>query len=169
MLDRVYASIFYIALIVGSSWVAVSVGEALTRQALTRLSLVKSSDPQPSRVDNFLAAQERPSQPMNNKQEPLIPAANAAPLGTLAKAMDDAETAVAEPDAETSAKNTAAPKLEAETVDEATHATDPAVNPIAPKPRVAGWMKRMSKRESSSDRRDETSARIIMRSLRAEM
>jgi hypothetical protein len=168
MLDRVYASVFYIALIVGSSWVAVSVGEALTRQALTRLSLVRSSDPQPSRIDNFLAAQERPSQSMN-RQEPLIPAANAAPLGTLAKAMDEAETAVAEPDAETQVKNTAAPKLEAETVDDASRATDPAVNPIAPKPRVAGWMKRMSKRDASSDRRDETSARIIMRSLRAEM
>ena len=154
MSDRVYASLFYIALIVGSSWVAVSVGEALTRQALTRLSLVEPSDPRPSRVDNYLAARERSSQPVD-KQEPLIPAANAAPIGPLAKAMDDAETAVAEPDAEAS--------------EDTASTIDSAVTPVAPKPRVAGWSKRISKRDVSSALQDESSSHLIMRSLRAEM
>jgi hypothetical protein len=146
MSDRVYASIFYIALIVGSSWVAVTVGEALTREALTRLALIPSADPRPSRVDTFLAARERAVPPQNEK-EPLIPTASSSiPIGTLAKAMDDAEQT--DPSA---------------SADTATSA------PAAAKPRVAGWSRRPSKRDFSATAADQTSGQIIMRTLRTEM
>lgn len=142
MSDRVYASIFYIALIIGSSWITVHVGEALTREALTRLALIPSANPKPSRVDAFLAAQQRGTPPPK-ASEPLIPAASTVPVGTLAKAMDEAEKP--------------APAS----------ADIPFSEPsAAPKPRVAGWSRRLPKRDYSAD---ETSGDIVMRTLRAEM
>jgi hypothetical protein len=143
MSDRAYASIFYIALIVGSSWVAVTVGEALTRQALTGLALIPSPNPQPSRVDTFLAAQQRAAPPQK-ESAPLIPTASSVPIATLAKAMDDAEQPVL-----AGASDTSSPEESG-----------------AAKPRVAGWSRRIPKRDFSAD---ETSGDIVMRTLRAEM
>ncbi|MBS0232472.1 MAG: hypothetical protein JSR99_03190 [Proteobacteria bacterium] len=141
MSDRVYTAIFYIALIMGSSWVTVSVGEALTREALTKLALMPSADPRPSRVDTFLAAQDRATPPQNTK-EPLVPTASSLPVGALAKAMDEAEQSGVPAAAQTPEASDAA------------------------KPRVAGWSRRLPTHASSAD---ETTGHIIMRTLRADM
>ncbi len=153
MSDRVYASIFYIVVIVGGAWTAVTLGEFLAREALTNLALVPGVNSGPSRVDTFLAAQERGATSENAKER-LIPAATSLPAGTLAKAMDEAEQIGDNPAAKES--DTAA-----------TTPTVPA--PLAEKPRVAGWVKRIPKRALSAVLPDETSGRLIMRSLRAEM
>lgn len=152
MSDRVYASVFYIALIVSSSWVAVTVGEGLTRVALTKLSLVEPSGPRPTRVETVLAAQERGAEP-DKMAKPLVPEPSTVPLGALAKAMDDSERSIAQPVSDTADVNSDIP---------------PPAIPAAVKPRVAGWSKRIPKRDVSAVE-SETSARIIMRSLRAEM
>ncbi|MFT3733270.1 MAG: hypothetical protein QM780_17940 [Hyphomicrobium sp.] len=151
MSDRVYVSIFYVVLIIGSSWTAVSLGEMLARDALTNLALLPSSNARPSRVDAYLAANERIPEPKDVRQ-PLVPAAPSVTVGALAKAMDDAEHGQSETtNNEGSATSTAIP----------------AVVPEAEKPRVAGWVKRLPKRAVPEN--EETSGRIIMRSLRAEM
>ena len=157
MSNRFYASAFYLAVIFGSSWIAVTIGEALTRDALTRLALIPSSDSRPSRVATFIAAQERPA-PAGNAEKPLVPAAPALSIGALAKGMDDAERAPVQ-------------VVEASAVEPAAVPNDqPAAEPIeAPKPRVAGWLKRLPKRTISALSPDETSGRIVLRSLRAEM
>jgi hypothetical protein len=141
MSDRVYASVFYVVLIVGSSWAAVTVGEALAREALARLALIPSADQHPSRVEAALAAQEHIASPLSSRKEVLIPAAPSMPVGALAKALDDAEQNTQE-DSE-----------------------EPKAMPLAARPRVAGWVKRFSRRAEPS----ESSGRIIMRTLRAEM
>ncbi|MFA5955222.1 hypothetical protein [Hyphomicrobium sp.] len=151
MSDRVYASIFYIALIVGSSWTAVTVGEAVTREMLTNFALLPPLNARPSRVDTFLALQEQTPVTQTAK-EPLIPTAPTLTIGALAKGMDAAEqTATNQDDAETKAADAASVTVEIK----------------APKPRVAGWVKRLPKRALSVS--EETSSHIIMRTLRAEM
>lgn len=157
MSDRVYASLFYIVLIVGSSWIAVALGEGLTREALTKLALLPSHNSRPSRVEIYMAAQERPDEPKLAKK-PLIPAAPALTVGELAKGMDDAE--------HTSPEQTSAASASVDAP------SPPTAVPEAKKPRVAGWSKRISKRDlAASDHpaHEETSNRIIMRALRAEM
>jgi hypothetical protein len=154
MSDRIYASVFYIALIVGSSWVAVTVGEALTRVALTKLSLVEPSEARPTRVDTVLAAQERRAEP-DKAAKPLVPEPSAVSIGALAKAMDDAEQPAVQAVNEIAEANNEVPPA-------------PAVIPEAVKPRVAGWSRRIPKRDLTAAE-PESSARIIMRSLRAEM
>jgi hypothetical protein len=143
MSDRVYASVFYIVLIVGSSWAAVTVGEALAREALTRLALVPSLDQRPSRVIVGLAAQEaaqlHAAAPQNAK-EALVPAAPSMPVGALAKALDDAEQ----------------------------NGDREKATTIVPRPRVADWAKRLAKPAAPAPP-DESSGHIIMRTLRAEM
>ncbi len=138
MSDRVYASVFYIVLIVGSSWAVVTVSEGLAREALTRMALIPSADQRPSRVNVVLAAQEHPVSPQTSG-EALVPAAPSpsVSVGTLAKALDDAEQS-----------------------NEQVKAVS-----VAARPRVAGWVKRLSKPAAP----DESSGRIVMRSLRAEM
>jgi hypothetical protein len=141
MSDRIYASVFYIVLIVSSSWAVVTVTEALAREALTRMALIPSADQRPSRVNVVLAAQERPVSPQTSGAA-LVPAAPSpsVPVGTLAKALDDAEQS-----------------------NEQTQST-----PTLARPRVAGWVKRLPKAWVPTAR-DESSGRIVMRSLRAEM
>ncbi len=143
MSDRIYASVFYIVLIVGSSWAAITVTEALAREALTRMALLPSADQRPSRVNVVLAAQEHPVSPQTSG-EALVPAAPSpsVPVGTLAKALDAAEQSNEQVGA----------------------------MPVAARSRVAGWAKRLS-RSAASPRgaRDESSGRIVTRSLRAEM
>jgi len=143
MSNRVYAAIFYIALIIGSSWVTVSVGEALTREALTKFALIPSANLRPSRVDTFLAAQDRAMPPQNAKK-PLVPTASSLPVGALAKAMDEAE-------------QSGAPEASA---------TRPPQALGDVKPRVAGWSRQLPKRRFSAD---ESTGHIIMRTLRADM
>jgi hypothetical protein len=144
MSDRVYASVFYIALIVGGSWIVVSVGESLARQALTDLALIPSTDLRPSRVDIALAAQDRAA-PGPKAKEVLTPGAPPMPVGVLAKALDDAEQNSEQAQAAAAAAGASA---------------------IITRPRVAGWVKRLPKRIVG---REESSGRIIMRTLRAEM
>ena len=143
MSDRVYASVFYVVLIVGCSWAVVTVGEALARQALTILALVPSLDQRPSRVNVGLAAQEAAQQhaasPQNAK-EVLDPAAPSMPVGALAKALDDAEQ----------------------------NGEQEQAAAIVLRPRVAGWVKRLPK-PAVPAAPDESSGHIIMRTLRAEM
>jgi hypothetical protein len=143
MSNRVYASAFYVVLVVGCSWAVVTLGEALAREALTRLALVPSLDQRPSRVTVGLAAQEAAKQhaasPQNAK-EVLVPAAPSTPVGALAKALDDAE------------HNSDQEKAAA----------------IVVQPRVAGWAKRIPK-AAAPVAPDESSGHIIMRTLRAEM
>jgi hypothetical protein len=155
MSDRLYASAFYVLVIVGSSWFAVSVGEHLTREVLTRLALLPSPNATkpPSRVDTYLAIQDRAAGP-NEAKAPLIPSAPTLAVGDLAKAMDDAEQETDE-------------HATAEAVD--VKPTAPAAVPDTPKPRVAGWIKRLPKRAYSAAMPEESSGRIVMRSLRAEM
>nr|HML30933.1 hypothetical protein [Hyphomicrobium sp.] len=154
MTDRIYTSIFYVALIVASSWTVITVGEALTREAITHLALLPSSDLRPSRVETYLTAQVHKTAPEAVK-EPIIPAAPPLTVGALAKALDDAEqTNVGEMDAATPAPETPLP----------THSA-----PLVGKPSVAGWIKRVPRRTLSISRHEETSNRIIMRALRAEM
>lgn len=136
MSDRVYASMLYVVLIVGSSWAVVTVTEALAREALTRMALIPAADQRPSRVNVVLAAQEHPVS-QQTSGEVLVPAAPSVPVGALAKALDDAEQ-----------------------TGEQEKATA-----IILRPRVAGWAKRLSKPAAA----DESSGRIIMRALRAEM
>ncbi len=143
MSDRIYASVFYIVLIVGSSWAAVTISEALAREALTRMALMPSADQRPSRVNVVLAAQERAVSPQISG-ESVVPAtpSPSVPVGTLAKALDDAE--------------------------QSTEQVSDAAAPV--RPRVAGWVKRLSRPVSSSAAaRVESSGRIVTRSLRAEM
>lgn len=141
MRDRVYVSTLYLALIVGSSWAVINVGEALTREALTHLALLPAEAP-PSRVDTVLAAQQQPA-PLPNARKPLVPAAPSVPLGTLAKAMDEAEQP-------------------------GSNATDDETGetPEATTPRVAGWSRRLPKRDVTAE---ETTGHIILRTLRAGM
>ncbi len=150
MTDRVYASLFYIAVIAGGAWTAVTIGEALTRQALTQLALIPGANSKPSRVDTVLAARDQQSNSPNSKER-LIPADPSLPAGTLAKAMDEAEQSrsIAE--------------------DTTGEAAPVVAIPEAEKPRVAGWSKRLPKRAVSSVIPEETSGRLIVRSLRAEM
>jgi hypothetical protein len=152
MSDRVYASVFYIALIVGSSWVAVTVGEALTREALIKLSIVEPAEARPTRVETVLAAQGR-APDAAGAVKPLVPEPATLPVGILAKAMDDAER-TSDPAADDAAGQD--------------REVAKAAVPEAVKPRVAGWSKRLSKRDISTAE-PETSARIIMRSLLAQM
>jgi len=152
MTDRLYASLFYITFVVGSSWIAISAGETLARATLTKLALLPSPENKPSRVDTFLAAQERALQSTTTAKEPLIPSAPSESVGALAKGMDEAEHARPDPAVDENAAN------------DAKH--DTAI-PESPKPRVAGWSKRLPKRALSPH--GETSNHIIMRSLRAEM
>lgn len=158
MSDRVYASVFYIALIVGSSWVAVTVGEALTRQALSQLTFLPSPYSRPSRVETYLTAQERPAEPPGTSSL-LVPAAPAMTVGALAKAMDDAEQSGVIQTDESDADD--APKQTASSSSSATEKAE--------KPRVAGWVKRAPKRPVAISTHEDTSNRLIMRSLRAEM
>jgi hypothetical protein len=152
MTDRLYASLFYVAFIACSSWIAVSLGEALTRAALTNFALLPSRDARLSRVDTYLAAKERQPEPAGAPvKEPLIPPAPSLKVGELAKAMDEAEEVHPDP------------------VDDEKVGTDPkheTAIPEAQKPRVAGWSKRLPSRALPAE---ETSSHIIMRSLRAEM
>jgi hypothetical protein len=157
MSDRVYASVFYIALIVGSSWVAVTVGESLTRQALSQLTFLPSSYGRPSRVDTYLAAQERPDEPLATTRL-LVPAVPAITIGALAKALDDAEQS----------EDVQADEAAADDVPKQA-ASSPSVAEKADKPRVAGWVKRAPKPAVALSTHEETSNRLIMRSLRAEM
>lgn len=150
MSDRVYTSLFYIVLIVGSSWAAVTVGEALTREAMTKLALLPSRDPRPSRVDTYLAQQKQAPEPDIGKA-PLIPAAPAMTVGALAKAMDESE------------------KIAPIDVSTEDPVTDPPAISAGPKPRVAGWIRQVPRRSPSFAQHDETSNRLIMRTLRADM
>lgn len=150
MSDRVYSSLFYIALIVASSWIAVTVGEALTREAMTKLALLPSRDPRPSRVATYLAEQKQLPAPDTGKTL-LIPAAPSMTVGALAKAMDESE------------------QINPITVSTEDPVTDPSPTITAPKPRVAGWARQAPKRSSSFAEHDETSNRLIMRTLRADM
>jgi hypothetical protein len=155
MTDRLYASFFYVVFIVGSSWIAISVGETLARSALTKLALLPSQETQPSRVDAFLTARERNTEPVAaTAKEPLIPSAPSVTAGALAKAMDEAEQSRPDPTDDEKASTDAKPEV--------------AV-PEAQKPRVAGWSKRLPKRALSIAVPEETSSHIIMRSLRAQM
>lgn len=154
MSDRIYTSIFYVALIIASSWTVITVGEALTREAITQLALLPSSDARPSRVESYLAAQQHGAAPAAAK-DPLIPTAPALTVGALAKALDDAEQMnVSEANAQTPAPE-----------------TQPLVRavPQVAKPSVAGWVKRVPRRTLSISRHEETSNRIIMRALQAAM
>lgn len=153
MTNRLCASLFYIAFIAGSSWITVSLGEALTRATLTNFALLPSRDVRPSRVDTYLATKDRDPEPSGATiKEPLIPPAPSVAVGVLAKGMDEAEQGHSEP------------------VDEEKVGADPgheSAIPEAQKPRVAGWSKRLPKRALPAT--EETSSHIITRSLRAEM
>lgn len=150
MSNRVYTSLFYIALIVGSSWIAVTVGEALAREAMTKLALLPSRDPRPSRVETYLAEQKQAPEPKADKTL-LIPTAPVMTVGALAKAMDESE--------------------QINSIDVSTNGpvTDPSPNAAAPKPRVAGWMRQAPRRSPSLAEHNETSNQLIMRTLRAGM
>lgn len=150
MSNRVYTSLFYIALIIGSSWIAVTVGEALTREAMTQLALLPSRDPHPSRVETYLAYQKQAPEPKAGKTL-LIPAAPAMTVGALAKAMDESE------------------QINPINVSTEDPVTNPSPNTAAPKPRVAGWVRQAPRRTPSLAEHDETSNRLILRTLRADM
>jgi hypothetical protein len=159
MSNRLYASIFYIAFIVGSSWITVSLGEAVAREAFTKLALFPSRDARPSRVDTFLAAQERAGEPREAAADALVPLPPTLTIGALAKAMDEAETSHADPmNVESASADTSPPAPQL-----------PIAAPEAEKPRVAGWIKRLPKRALTVAPPEENSSNIIMRSLRAEM
>jgi hypothetical protein len=154
MSDRLYASILYVLVIIGAAWVAVALGEALTRAALTQLALVTLDYTQrPSRVDVYMAEQDHAPTPQNAKQ-PLIPAAPALQVGALAKAMDEAEQVANDDEQAGNAPSESAPVAQV---------------PESERPRVAGWVKRIPKRALSAVDPGETSGRLILRSLQAEM
>jgi len=145
MSNRVYASLFYIVLIVASSWTVVTVGEALAREALTKLALAPSSKSRPMRVNVVLASQKKITAP-EKVGDVIVPKAPLMSVGELAKALDEAE-----------------------------HNDKPSktMGAIA-QPRVAGWVRRIPKRAIpyEAPRRalsEDSSGRIIMRALRAEM
>lgn len=126
----------------------------MTREAITQLALLPSSDARPSRVESYLTAQQHGAAPAAAK-DPLIPTAPALTVGALAKALDDAEQMnVSEANAQTPAPE-----------------TQPLVRavPQVAKPSVAGWVKRVPRRTLSISRHEETSNRIIMRALQAAM
>jgi hypothetical protein len=154
MSDRVYASMLYLVVIIGAAWAAVTLGEALTRAALTQLALIPLDYTQrPSRVDAYMAEQSR-APDLQNEKQPLIPAAPTLQAGALAKAMDEAEEVT---------------NADGQTGNEPAESAPVVQVPEAEKPRVAGWVRRIPKRALSAVVPDETSGRIIMRSLRAEM
>lgn len=144
MSNRFYASLFYIALIVASSWTVVTVGEALAREALTKLARAPSSERRPTRVNVVLASQKAIAAP-SQARDVIVPKAPSIALGDLAKGLDEAE--------QINKQDTMG---------------------VAVRPRVAGWVKRIPKRAIPEElpRRaasEDSSGRIIMRSLRAEM
>jgi hypothetical protein len=153
MTDRLYASLFYVAFVVGTSWITVSLGETLTRSVLTNMALLPSRDAGTSRVDTFLAAKDRDPRPTTGTAKvPMIPRVPTETAGALARAMDEAETAHPDP------------------IDEEKPGSDAKFEASVPEvqsPRVAGWSKRLPKRALQPAQ--ETSSHIIMRSLRAEM
>jgi len=145
MSNRFYASLFYIALIVASSWTVVTVGEALTREALTKLALAPSSERRPTRVNVVLASQKSIAAP-SKARDVIVPKAPSIPFDQLAKGLDEAE------------QNNKQFKTMG----------------IVVRPRVAGWVKRIPRRAIPEEpqRRaisEDSSGHIIMRSLRAEM
>ncbi len=145
MSDRVYASLFYIALIVASSWTVVTVGEALAREALTKLSLAPAKKSRPTRVNVVLASQKHVP-PSPRPGDVIVPKAPSISAGQLAKALDEAE-----------------------------HNGKPYRSlGVVVKPRVAGWERRAPRREITEyqARRassEDSSGHIIVRALRAEM
>ena len=145
MSDRVYASLFYIVLIVASAWTVVTIGEALAREALTQLALSPAKKSRPTRVNMVLASQKEVP-PSRRPGDVIVPKAPSISAGELAKALDEAEHNGKQP--------------------------YQPVNPVV-RARVAGWEKRVPKRElpEYQVRRtvDESSGRLIMRALRAEM
>ncbi|MGO4681974.1 hypothetical protein [Hyphomicrobium sp. 2TAF46] len=145
MSDRIYASLFYIALIVASSWTVVTVGEALAREALARLALAPSSKIRPTRVNVVLASQKNIAGP-GKAGDVIVPKAPSISAGELAKALDEAE------------HNDKQSKT---------------MGAIA-RPRVAGWVRRIPRRAIPEDQprravSEDSSGHIIMRALRAEM
>ena len=145
MSNRFYASLFYIALIVASSWTVVTVGEALAREALTKLARAPSSERRPTRVNVVLASQKAIAAP-SQARDVIVPKAPSIALGELAKGLDEAEQV---------------------------NKQDRTMG-VAVRPRVAGWVKRIPKRAIPEElpRRaasEDSSGRIIMRTLRAEM
>jgi hypothetical protein len=145
MSNRFYASLLYIALIVASSWTVVTIGEALAREALTKLALAPSSERRPTRVNAVLASQKTIVSP-SRARDVIVPKAPSIAFGDLAKGLDEAE------------QNNKQSKTMG----------------VVVRPRVAGWVKRINKRAIAEEQprravSEDTSGRIIMRSLRAEM
>ncbi|WP_290993561.1 hypothetical protein [Hyphomicrobium sp.] len=145
MSDRVYASLFYIALIVASSWTVVTVGEGLAREALAQLALAPSSKSRPTRVNVVLASQKNIAGP-EKAGDVIVPKAPSISAGELAKALDEAE----HNDKQTKTMGTIV------------------------RPRVAGWVRRIPRRAIPEDQprravSEDSSGHIIMRALRAEM
>ncbi|WP_045837282.1 hypothetical protein [Hyphomicrobium sp. 99] len=145
MSNRVYASLFYIVLIVASSWTVVTVAEALAREALTKLALAPSAKSRPTRVNVVLTSQKQVGFPQK-AGDPVVPKAPAISAGELAKALDEAEHT----------------DKQSKTMG------------VVVRPRVAGWVKRIPKRAIPEDQprravSEESSGRIIMRALRADM
>lgn len=145
MSDRVYASLFYIALIVASSWTVVSIGETLAREALAQLALAPSSKSRPTRVNVVLASQKNIAAP-EKAGDAIVPKAPSISAGELAKALDEAEH------------------------NDKQSKTMGAIT----RPRVAGWVRRIPRRAIPEDQprrsvSEDSSGHIIMRALRAEM
>lgn len=145
MSDRVYASLFYIALIVASSWTVVTIGERLGREALAQLALAPSSKSRLTRVNVVLASQKNIATP-EKAGDVIVPNAPSISAGELAKALDEAE------------HNDKQFKT---------------MGAIA-RPRVAGWVRRIPRRAIPEDQprravSEDSSGHIIMRALRAEM
>jgi hypothetical protein len=161
MLDRIYASIFYFALVATGSWLVVTLGEGLARGALAQLAY-RPAEPRVTRVDSVLAAQAR-VKPLPGRAAPLVPVVPEIAVGALAREMDEAEHSGL-PDA---AVTTAS--LQDEPVPTNSESRFDEAVPESAKPRVAGWIRRLPKKALSRVDADETSAHIIMRSLRAEM
>lgn len=150
MSDRVYASLFYIALIVASSWTVVTVGEGLAREALAQLALAPSSKSRPTRVNVVLASQKNIAGKNiagpEKAGDVIVPKAPSISAGELAKALDEAE----HNDKQTKTMGTIV------------------------RPRVAGWVRRIPRRAIPEDQprravSEDSSGHIIMRALRAEM
>ncbi|WP_339081703.1 hypothetical protein [Hyphomicrobium sp. ghe19] len=145
MSNRFYASLFYIVLIVASSWTVVTVGEALAREALTKLARAPSSEQRPTRVNVVLASQKAIVS-RSQARDVIVPKAPSIAFGELAKGLDEAE------------QNNKQFKTMG----------------VVVRPRVAGWVKRIPRRAIPEDQprraaSEDSSGRIIVRSLRAEM
>jgi hypothetical protein len=164
-LDRIFATIIYIALVASGSCLVVTLGKGLASDALAQIAF-HPAETRVTRVERVLAAKAQ-DLPIAQTAARVVPIVPPIAVGDLARGMDEAEHSSSQPGQLGTAVTTASITTEPGPAN-MTDRFDEAV-PDYVKPRVAGWIRRLPKKALSRSDADETSAHIIMRSLRAEM